>query len=130
MRRAVACALLGGWTPLRASRQRPPSARLQAPRAWGAARTPLAGPGGWGGSITALATRGAFEAELCSGEDDDCDGTTDEDDAVDASTWYGDADADGYGDLNDPTTACNNKTIPICIKCSGSYARVVVIFGR
>ena len=36
--------------------------------------------------------------EYCNGEDDDCDGTVDEDDAVDAPTWYADADADGYGD--------------------------------
>ena len=38
------------------------------------------------------------EAELCNTLDDDCDGTVDENDAVDASTWYVDADLDGYGD--------------------------------
>ena len=36
--------------------------------------------------------------ELCNGEDDDCDGDVDEDDAVDVVTWYGDADGDGFGD--------------------------------
>ena len=35
--------------------------------------------------------------ELCNLVDDDCDGDTDEDDAVDATTWYLDADGDGYG---------------------------------
>ncbi|MDP2311098.1 MAG: MopE-related protein [Pseudomonadota bacterium] len=35
--------------------------------------------------------------ELCNGADDDCDGTVDEPDALDASTWYADADTDGYG---------------------------------
>ncbi|MFN7147798.1 MAG: putative metal-binding motif-containing protein, partial [Myxococcota bacterium] len=35
-------------------------------------------------------------AEACDGEDDDCDGATDED-AVDARDWHADADADGYG---------------------------------
>ncbi len=36
-------------------------------------------------------------AETCDGYDNDCDGTTDEADAVDALPWYEDADGDGYG---------------------------------
>ncbi len=45
--------------------------------------------------------------EYCNDEDDDCDGDTDEDDAVDATTWYADADSDGYGDPDDSSTSCD-----------------------
>jgi len=45
-------------------------------------------------------------AEVCDGEDNDCDGTADEDDAIDASTWYPDRDLDGYGGENEPSAAC------------------------
>jgi hypothetical protein len=44
--------------------------------------------------------------ELCGGDDEDCDGTVDEDDASDAGTWHADADADGYGDAASSTLAC------------------------
>jgi len=50
------------------------------------------------------------EDELCNGRDDDCDGDTDEDSAVDASTWYQDRDADGYGDDATTTMACNHPS--------------------
>ena len=45
--------------------------------------------------------------ELCDGIDNDCDDETDEDDAVDASTWYADSDGDGYGDPNETSMACS-----------------------
>ena len=45
--------------------------------------------------------------ELCDGVDDDCDGDVDEDDAVDAPTWYRDGDGDGYGDPDLPIAACS-----------------------
>ena len=45
--------------------------------------------------------------EICDGLDNDCDGTTDESDASDASTWYLDADGDGYGVDDDTTVACD-----------------------
>ena len=48
--------------------------------------------------------------ESCNGVDDDCDGTTDEADAVDAITWYVDADSDGYGDAASATTACDRPS--------------------
>jgi hypothetical protein len=48
--------------------------------------------------------------ELCNGIDDDCDGSTDEDDAADAGTWYTDADGDGYGDAGSPVSACSQPS--------------------
>ncbi len=48
--------------------------------------------------------------ELCNGDDDDCDMLTDEDDALDALTWYADADSDGYGDITTTATACSAPT--------------------
>ena len=44
--------------------------------------------------------------ELCNERDDDCDGETDED-PVDATTFYADADADGYGDPETSAAACS-----------------------
>ena len=48
--------------------------------------------------------------ETCNGIDDDCDGTTDESDAVDVSTWYADTDGDGFGDSASTTLACSQPT--------------------
>ncbi|MCB9764470.1 MAG: FG-GAP repeat protein [Alphaproteobacteria bacterium] len=45
--------------------------------------------------------------EVCNGLDDDCDGATDGPDAIDPSTWYADADGDGYGDPDAATLACD-----------------------
>ncbi len=44
--------------------------------------------------------------ELCNGVDDDCDTDIDED-AADATTFYGDADGDGYGRDDITTLACD-----------------------
>jgi len=54
--------------------------------------------------IHAAVTPGA--TERCNGQDDDCDGTTDEPDAADATTWYADVDGDGWGDDLDTTVSC------------------------
>ena len=48
--------------------------------------------------------------ELCDGTDNDCDGTVDENDAVDASTWYVDADGDGHGDATTASRSCTQPS--------------------
>ncbi len=45
-------------------------------------------------------------AEVCDGADNDCDGESDESDAIDATTFYADADGDGYGDADSAHVAC------------------------
>ncbi len=52
------------------------------------------------------ALRNPEVVERCNEVDDDCDGFTDEDDAVDAATFYTDGDGDGFGDASSPVTAC------------------------
>ena len=48
--------------------------------------------------------------EYCDGHDDDCDGSIDEDDAADATTWYADTDNDTYGDNTSTKTQCNQPS--------------------
>jgi MYXO-CTERM domain-containing protein len=68
-------------------------------------------PGGYTTDATdcddAVAAVNPDGEESCNGRDDDCDGDTDEDDAVDTSTWYADADGDGWGDETVTTAACS-----------------------
>jgi MYXO-CTERM domain-containing protein len=48
--------------------------------------------------------------EFCDGHDDDCDGDIDEDDSLDATTYYADTDSDGYGDPNNTTASCSQPS--------------------
>ncbi|MFZ5482041.1 MAG: MopE-related protein [Myxococcota bacterium] len=45
--------------------------------------------------------------EACNEIDDDCDGAVDEPGATGESTWYTDADGDGFGDAASTVTACD-----------------------
>ena len=73
-----------------------------------------AAPTGYAASATDCDDTDGLEhpgaGEVCDGDDDDCDGEVDEDDAVDALTWYADVDGDGYGD---PLTATPSCTAPL-----------------
>jgi len=54
--------------------------------------------------LNALVNPGA--AEVCNGIDDDCSGVAD-DNAIDATLWYGDSDNDNFGDPADVALDCN-----------------------
>ena len=45
--------------------------------------------------------------EVCDEQDNNCDGVVDEATALDAATFYADADADSYGDVSNTTKACD-----------------------
>jgi len=47
-----------------------------------------------------------FGTEVCDGVDNDCDGTADTG-AVNATMWYADTDADGFGDMASAQEACD-----------------------
>lgn len=44
--------------------------------------------------------------ESCDGVDNDCDGMVDPDTSSDATLWYADVDADGYGDVSTAAPSC------------------------
>ena len=57
------------------------------------------------------ATVNPAATEVCDTLDNDCDGTSDEDDAVDAVTWHPDHDLDGYGEYaGDTVEACDQPS--------------------
>ncbi len=51
------------------------------------------------------ATVHPYAHETCDGVDQDCDAAVDEE-ALDATTWHADLDADGFGDAAAPTVSC------------------------
>ena len=48
--------------------------------------------------------------EYCDGEDDNCDGSVDEDTAVDVLTWYEDGDSDGFGNASVTDEECEQPS--------------------
>ena len=70
------------------------------------------------------------ETEVCNGLDDDCDGDIDDDDSsLDTSTrstWYDDADGDGYGDPDADSQACDapSGTVADATDCDDSDADI------
>jgi hypothetical protein len=56
--------------------------------------------------------------EMCDTVDNDCDGTADEGSAYDATTWYRDQDADGYGSFFDQIRSCVQPEGYACVNDS------------
>ncbi|MCB9746537.1 MAG: FG-GAP repeat protein [Alphaproteobacteria bacterium] len=48
--------------------------------------------------------------EYCDGVDSDCNGTVDDDYALNALTWYADSDGDGFGDPNAAVSSCSQPS--------------------
>ena len=48
--------------------------------------------------------------EICDGLDNDCDGNTDDSNAIDTQTWYADSDEDGNGTLSTFIEQCDQPT--------------------
>ena len=63
-------------------------------------------------------------AEYCNGIDDDCNGTIDDNGALDVLTWYADSDADGYGDPAVSADACTQPGgyVPDATDCDDARA--------
>ncbi|MSP55364.1 MAG: hypothetical protein EXR69_07160, partial [Myxococcales bacterium] len=61
-------------------------------------------------------------ADVCDGEDNDCDGTVDDDPAF-HSIWYDDVDGDGYGDPGSPAAGCTQpaNTVTNSDDCDDSH---------
>jgi hypothetical protein len=66
--------------------------------------------------------------EICDEQDNDCDGLTDgqDSDLSDGSTWYQDADGDGYGDASVSDYRCSQPTgyVTTCCDCDDGDASV------
>ena len=71
------------------------------------------------GDITTLCDAPSANAsgEVCGdGIDNDCDGRTDEEDAIDATVWYPDCDGDGYSALSETLIAAKVGLVVSCVR--------------
>jgi len=64
--------------------------------------------------------------EVCDSVDANCNGVTDDEEASDRTSWYADADADGYGDATSATLACSApaSTVEDASDCDDADATV------
>jgi hypothetical protein len=62
-------------------------------------------------------------SEHCDGVDEDCDGTVDNN-PVDPTAWYQDADGDGYGDPATEVFACESPYIPTSGDCDDQNSSI------
>ncbi len=58
-------------------------------------------------------------AELCDGIDNNCDGEIDDPSSLNASTWYTDADEDGFGDVEMGALSCERRSAPCRMPTTG-----------
>ena len=73
---------------------------------WMACNQPTGYVADWSDCDDTMGMINPAATELCDGWDNNCDGSTDDSSAADASMWYADADEDSYGDANDMWAAC------------------------
>jgi len=64
--------------------------------------------------------------ETCDGVDNNCDGSVDPSDSVDAATWYADTDSDGYGNGSSTKKACIQPAgyVSLAGDCNDSSASI------
>ena len=64
-----------------------------------------------------------FGIEMCDGLDNDCNGETDEDEAIDAGEWFRDMDGDGFGSASSTTSMRTPAVISTTMMTATTGAR-------
>ncbi|MSP56212.1 MAG: hypothetical protein EXR69_11510 [Myxococcales bacterium] len=72
----------------------------------------------------ANASANPIETEHCNGFDDDCDGLTDDSSSVDATTYYTDADSDGYGSAVGVACTPPSGSVSVSGDCNDANATI------